>query len=310
MKCPKCQYIGFDSGERCRNCGYEFSLTVDIEALDLRMQTGDEPLGPLEDFLLSERDLASRPAAAAPAAEPGATRRVGPGSSELPLFGEQVVPDDAPLVTPGAAPRAPLSVRRSAPVPPRARARRDPSDAAFDLELPEVEDRVSPSERHPALAPADPPFDWSDEKGDDAGLTAAALPRLAAAGIDALILGAINLAVLYLTLQVMRLEFQDAHLLSRLPMAGFLLLLTGGYFVLFTAAGGQTIGKMAMAIRVVAADPSGRTPARVPLRNAVIRAAGYAVSLLPLGLGYLPALIGQERRAIHDRLADTRVIKA
>ena len=26
MKCPKCQYISFDSGDRCRNCGYDFSL--------------------------------------------------------------------------------------------------------------------------------------------------------------------------------------------------------------------------------------------------------------------------------------------
>ena len=26
MKCPKCAYLGFDTGERCRNCGYDFSL--------------------------------------------------------------------------------------------------------------------------------------------------------------------------------------------------------------------------------------------------------------------------------------------
>ena len=32
MRCPKCQYISFDSSERCRNCGYEFSLTADAAA--------------------------------------------------------------------------------------------------------------------------------------------------------------------------------------------------------------------------------------------------------------------------------------
>src|SRR4051812_19496277 len=26
MKCPKCSYLGFDTGDRCRNCGYDFSL--------------------------------------------------------------------------------------------------------------------------------------------------------------------------------------------------------------------------------------------------------------------------------------------
>jgi hypothetical protein len=41
-----------------------------------------------------------------------------------------------------------------------------------------------------------------------------------------------------------------------------------------------------------------------------LRAAAYAVSAAPAGLGFLPAVIGRERRALHDRLADTRVVKA
>ena len=48
---------------------------------------------------------------------------------------------------------------------------------------------------------------------------------------------------------------------------------------------------------------------RVPLGHSVMRAAGYAVSALPAGLGFLPALVGEDKRAIHDRLADTRVVK-
>jgi uncharacterized protein (DUF983 family) len=49
MKCPKCGYLGFEQVDRCRNCGYDFSLapatpgpelslhdprTSDVEALD------------------------------------------------------------------------------------------------------------------------------------------------------------------------------------------------------------------------------------------------------------------------------------
>jgi len=26
VKCPKCDYLGFETGDRCRNCGYDFSL--------------------------------------------------------------------------------------------------------------------------------------------------------------------------------------------------------------------------------------------------------------------------------------------
>ena len=29
MKCPKCGYLGFETGDRCRNCGYDFSLSVE-----------------------------------------------------------------------------------------------------------------------------------------------------------------------------------------------------------------------------------------------------------------------------------------
>ena len=42
MKCPKCGYLGFESGDRCRNCGYDFSLSSparpirSTSALDLR----------------------------------------------------------------------------------------------------------------------------------------------------------------------------------------------------------------------------------------------------------------------------------
>jgi uncharacterized RDD family membrane protein YckC len=77
----------------------------------------------------------------------------------------------------------------------------------------------------------------------------------------------------------------------------------------FTAAGGQSLGKMIAGIKVVTMDDSGSSD-RVPLGQAVLRAAGYLVSALPAGLGFLPALVGPERRAVHDRLAHTRVVRA
>jgi uncharacterized RDD family membrane protein YckC len=49
---------------------------------------------------------------------------------------------------------------------------------------------------------------------------------------------------------------------------------------------------------------------RVPFATAVVRAVTYAVSLLPAGLGFLPILFSPDGRALHDRLADTRVIRA
>jgi uncharacterized RDD family membrane protein YckC len=67
---------------------------------------------------------------------------------------------------------------------------------------------------------------------------------------------------------------------------------------------------MAVGTRVVPADPAAPASERVSFGQAVVRAAAYLVSLLPAGLGFVPALVGRERRALHDRLADTRVVRA
>jgi uncharacterized RDD family membrane protein YckC len=312
MRCPKCQYISFDSGDRCRNCGYEFSLSVDVTPVDLPIQTGDEAIGPLRDFVLTEKEESapSRPPVPAapalgafgptpPAQSPPSARRPSTGSLDLPLFKDRVLDDDTPLVSTPATPRVPLSVRRSGP--PLARPPRQvPEDQDLGLEADAPRSRAT-LQGHQHLPVA--------EDVDHHPVAAEAGRRLLAAVIDALLLGAIDVAILYFTLQICGLRFSDIEVLPRMPLIGFLLLLNGAYFVVFTVAGGQTVGKMAAGIRVVPAAAEVSTE-RVPLGTAVVRSAAYLVTLLPAGLGYLPALFGQERRAIHDRLADTRVVQA
>ncbi len=103
--------------------------------------------------------------------------------------------------------------------------------------------------------------------------------------------------------------------LPPVPLGVFLLLLNGGYLAIFTTAGGQTIGKMLPRIKVVA-DRSTADPERssgehgVSLGAAVLRATAYLVSLLPAGLGFAAILFDSDGRALHDRLAETRVVKA
>jgi uncharacterized RDD family membrane protein YckC len=307
MRCPKCQYISFDSSDRCRNCGYEFVLALDVKSLDLPIQTGDEPIGPLGDFRLSDGLSAADSPAPPPSAEagPAASRAISErpitSSFDLPLFRDRGA-GDAPLVTPPAVPRPPLSVRRSNPTGGRALARPQLEEPELDLEIagafepePEKDARVA----EPPRAPAEP--------GDALPKAAPRALRLLAAIVDAMILGAISGVVLYLTLRICGLSVKGIPLIPLAPFASFLLLIAGGYFTLFVAASGQTIGKMAAGLRVVPAD--GGAP-RVSLGHAVLRAAAYFVSALPAGLGFLPALLGADRRAIHDRLAATRVVKA
>lgn len=286
MKCPKCQYFSFDSGERCRNCGYDFSLAVDLPPADLPIQDGTEAIGPLSDFSLN--DLLT------PAGDP-----------------------DAPLVTPGATPRAPLAVRRTAPVAPRPKARRETGriDREPRLALDTAEMAIVPEPAPAAAAtykahdtPAAPaPEPMADEGGP---VVAPVGARLLGGAIDLALVAGIDVLVVYFTLKICELTFADVRTLPWAPLLSFLVLLNGTYIATFVAAGGQTIGKMAAGTRVIPADPAAPTSERVSLGQAVVRAGGYLVSALPAGLGFLPAFFGQDRRALHDRLADTRVVKA
>ena len=285
MKCPKCQYVGFESGERCRNCGYEFALAVDESSADLPIGPSPEPSAPLADFSMTPVPPETRPPATA---------------FDLPLFG-----DDAPLVTPPAVPRAPLAVRRHNPGLPRTRAARA-GEPALDLE-PDVAEPV-PAPVKPSRAAREDLAAFPSEVTPPL-IAAGAGPRLLAALLDLTILGGADAVIIYLTLRWTGLAFEEIHLMPVAPMAGFLALIDGGYLVCFTVAGGQTIGKMTAGIRVVRARASTLWEGRVPLGTAVLRAAATLVSLLPAGLGFVPALVG-ERRAVHDRLADTRVVNA
>jgi len=287
MKCPKCQYFAFDSGERCRNCGYDFSLSLDLPARDLPIQDGSEPIGPLSDFSLN-------------------------ATPNLPLFTPDAGDPDAPLVTPGATPRAPLAVRRTAPIVPRAKPRRETGRIDRDpeprLALDTQDMPIVPEA--PRRAPVDAAAVVAAPAADTGLAAAPAGARLAGGLIDFVLIGGLDFLVVYFTLKICELPFAQVLELPKAPLLSFLALLNGGYLSTFVAAGGQTIGKMAAGIRVIPADPGAPASERVTFGQAVVRAAGYLVSALPAGLGFLPAFFGQERRALHDRLADTRVVKA
>ncbi len=76
------------------------------------------------------------------------------------------------------------------------------------------------------------------------------------------------------------------------------------YFVVLLAWRGQTVGKMAMDIKVVRSD--GRP---VGLGTAILRLIGYMLSTVLLFVGFLMIAFDGQRRAFHDRLADTLVVE-
>jgi uncharacterized RDD family membrane protein YckC len=226
-------------------------------------------------------------------------------AASLPLF-HPGLDHDEPLIKLPAAPRAPLAVRRT-PDKPRPRTlpkpvRRavEPAPLRFAVDEPGLEfleGSSATASRLPEMPKA------ALAVPAPAAETSGALRRLAAAVIDHGMLLAIDAIVVYFTLKMAGLAPAQWWRLPPIPLLAFLAMVKMAYFCAFTLVGGQTIGKMAVRIRVVGDDGAHLDPAR-----AIQRTLAGAVSLLAVGLGFLPVLIADDRRGVHDRVARTRVI--
>ena len=123
--------------------------------------------------------------------------------------------------------------------------------------------------------------------------------------IDGILLLAIDAGVLWLTLRIAGLQPtpEDLAVIRPVPMSAFFLVMAFLYLVGFTLGGGQTIGKMVTGIRVTGDDGRG-----VDITGAVVRALGSLLAMCTLGVLFIPVVFSAERRAVHDRLAGTRVV--
>ena len=331
MKCPKCGYLGFETTDRCRNCQYDFSLTPFSSDPELTLHDGDRKIESPADFelpaiarqtdklsstaldldrLFGDADPGEAPVKkagptitilddeAAPTAvdidserveldtEPEAVMTIATDDGALPF-------EDGPIVPPPAA-RPPLAVRRSTPEVPRNRPRttRPVRTEPFDFEpAPSIASEASQAASETVASLMELP-----------SLAA----RVSAGAIDFLLLVGIDAVVLYLTLRVTGLQnsLDDLRVLPPVPFIAFLATLAFGYAAAFTVAGGQTIGKMVLSLRVIGDD--GRP---VDAAGGMLRALGCMLVPITLGLSYLPALFTSDHRAIHDRLAGTRVVQ-
>jgi len=330
MKCPKCGYLGFETTDRCRNCQYDFSLAPFLSEQELPLHGADRKNESPHDFELPpiarqsdavnstpldldrlfgepaplssssspiERQppppVSLAPAVMAPGSDPlemdaVAAPTTAPSTDEgaLPFY-------DAPMIAPPAA-RTPLAVRRSTPEVARNRARGTRPN------------RPAPLDFEPALPISDTASRAAVETIASLLEAPALGARIGAGVIDLLLLVGIDAAILYLTLRITGLEatLEDVRVLPMIPFVGFLTVLGYGYLAAFTVAGGQTIGKMILSLRVIGDD--GRP---VDAAGGMLRALACLLIPITLGLSYLPALFTSDHRALHDRLAGTRVVQ-
>jgi uncharacterized RDD family membrane protein YckC len=97
-------------------------------------------------------------------------------------------------------------------------------------------------------------------------------------------------------------DLRQGWLTGLLAGGGWLLVVTA-YFAGFWSSTGQTPGLRLMRARVVIG--TGGAPS---LPRAVVRVAGLIAAIIPLGAGFLPALVDRRRRALPDFMAGTAVV--
>ncbi|CAN5211226.1 hypothetical protein BH24ACT23_BH24ACT23_05600 [soil metagenome] len=141
------------------------------------------------------------------------------------------------------------------------------------------------------------------ERTDNAGLVTRAL----ALALDAAVVNAtfIGLSALFtFAVQAFEPDFDrssaPALALGSVAFIG----LVSAYLFFFWTLAGQTLGMRFLGIRL---DDFDGTPALRP-RSAFRRLVGIAVAVLPAGAGFLPVLVSDRRRGLHDRIGRTEVI--
>jgi len=158
----------------------------------------------------------------------------------------------------------------------------------------------------PGGGPIEPPDDPSLSAGETSAVLATPGSRLLARLLDGLLLGGVVLILLAISGRYPA-DTSAAALSAALPGVWWLLGFSAVYEVTLVAARGQTLGKMAMRIRV-AALPDGGAPG---FGRSVMRwVVPVVMNIVPfLGLlAYVPILFDPLRQGLHDKAAGTVVV--
>ena len=93
--------------------------------------------------------------------------------------------------------------------------------------------------------------------------------------------------------------------LNIIHLGGLGTLVNLAYFIYFWSTTGQTLGMMAMRIRVARADGQPLT-----WSTGILRVIGYIISAIPLGLGLWWVIWDPQKQGWHDKIASTVVVPA
>lgn len=133
--------------------------------------------------------------------------------------------------------------------------------------------------------------------------------RFVASVIDSILMWVVQLVLIAMSGILMTVVSQGEEpnaiaMIIGVAFQAFSLLLFIGYKGWFHGRFGQTLGKMAVGVKVVRSNGDPLTYGR-----AVGRAFAEILSGLTLSIGYIIAAFDSEKRALHDHICDTRVVR-
>lgn len=349
MKCPKCNYLGFETGDRCKNCGYDFSLLADSSP-DLTL--GDSPG---TKFWLDRLDQSLAEPEPARVETPSGVREFLDAEVLPPTPNAAITPAiETPVSTPApaslATPAPNLSVGADLQVGPAAAthgpilATRHRVDAALPLFTPPAPDDDEPliklpaaprpplavrrtpdtprlravpraarqRQEEPELQFVDEPAARAPRRSDPAAASLAA-SDVSNPGrrVSAAIIDHGILAAIDVTVVYFALRMAGLQMSdwTLLPPLPMVTFLSMIKFAYFWAF--TAVSGQTIGKMAVQISVVPDTHDAVMDGNCAFRRtlAGVA-SILTLGLAFFPLLFVADRRVFHDRVAHTRVVRA
>ena len=125
--------------------------------------------------------------------------------------------------------------------------------------------------------------------------------RAVALLIDVLVWSVVRLSLDVVASRLWGREAEASPLVQTM-LALFTVLFTALYTTVLHALDGQTLGKLAVGVRVVGVDGE-----RLPFGAALLRWFALFVSFVPVGFGFIMAGLRGDKRALHDLIAGSRV---
>ena len=131
--------------------------------------------------------------------------------------------------------------------------------------------------------------------------------RFGAKFIDGLIISVVNMAILLIFGPLLGFNLWSLEPPKNLGFLIFYPFFFGNLFlysVFFVGRYGATLGKMALGLKIVTSsgDP-------ISYMRALARFGGEWLSYIICYIGYIMAAFDEEKKALHDRICDTRVIR-